>query len=171
MCLFGGEIRWMENFGEKMGRKSFLVGVWLENTRAPPKCFLSKMERKLKREIGHHFWTKMPMYNCIFTHVAFLHTFFPLHCLPLFFFWFTGQACLVFFLSFFLFIFFIFFIYGHDFYFLINLGDWIFFWFFITFCVLIGHHFFNKGIYVNLYKLTYSILPFFHSQPNKKKEN
>ena len=24
MCLFGGEIRWMENFGEKMGSKTFL---------------------------------------------------------------------------------------------------------------------------------------------------
>ena len=30
MCLFGGEIGWMENFGEKMGRKTFLVGVLLE---------------------------------------------------------------------------------------------------------------------------------------------
>ena len=25
------------------------------------------MERKLKREIGYYFWTKMPMYNCTFT--------------------------------------------------------------------------------------------------------
>ena len=24
VCLFGGEIGWMENFGEKMGRKTFL---------------------------------------------------------------------------------------------------------------------------------------------------
>ena len=23
MCLFGGEIEWMENFREKMGRKTF----------------------------------------------------------------------------------------------------------------------------------------------------
>ena len=30
MCLFGGEIGWMENFGEKMGMKTFLVGVLLE---------------------------------------------------------------------------------------------------------------------------------------------
>ena len=30
MCLFGGEIGWMKNFREKMGRKTFLVGVWLE---------------------------------------------------------------------------------------------------------------------------------------------
>ena len=30
----------------------------------PPKNFLSKMERKLKIKIGHHFWTKMPMCNC-----------------------------------------------------------------------------------------------------------
>ena len=30
MCLFGGEIGWIENFREKMGKKTFLVGVWLE---------------------------------------------------------------------------------------------------------------------------------------------
>ena len=30
MCLFGGEIGYMKNFGEKMGIKTFLVGVWLE---------------------------------------------------------------------------------------------------------------------------------------------
>lgn len=29
VCLFGGEIQWMENFGEKIGRKTFLVYVWL----------------------------------------------------------------------------------------------------------------------------------------------
>ena len=28
--LFGGEIGWMKNFGKKMERKTFLVGVWLE---------------------------------------------------------------------------------------------------------------------------------------------
>ena len=33
------------------------------------------------------------------------------------------------------------FFYENDFYFLINLGDWYFFWLFITFLVLIGHHF------------------------------
>ena len=30
----------------------------------PPKNFLPKMERKLKKKIGHHFWTKIPMCNC-----------------------------------------------------------------------------------------------------------
>ena len=29
VCLFGGEIGWMENFGEKIGRKTFLECVWL----------------------------------------------------------------------------------------------------------------------------------------------
>lgn len=29
VCLFEREIRWMENFGEKIGRKTFLVYVWL----------------------------------------------------------------------------------------------------------------------------------------------
>ena len=27
--LFGGEIEWTENFGEKMGRKTLLECVWL----------------------------------------------------------------------------------------------------------------------------------------------
>ena len=41
---------------------------------------LSKTEKKLKREIVHHFLTKMPMCNK-FIHVSSLHTifFFPLH--------------------------------------------------------------------------------------------
>ena len=30
VCLFGDEIGWMEIFLEKVGRKTFLVGVWLE---------------------------------------------------------------------------------------------------------------------------------------------
>ena len=29
VCLFGGEIGWMENFGEKIGRETFLECVWL----------------------------------------------------------------------------------------------------------------------------------------------
>ena len=31
--------------------------------------------------------------------------------------------------------------------------------------------FFNRDIYINLYKLTFSIPLFFHSQPNKNEEN
>ena len=29
VCLFGGEIEWIENFGKKMGRETFLESVWL----------------------------------------------------------------------------------------------------------------------------------------------
>ena len=29
MCLFEGEIRWMKNFGEIIGRKTFLKCIWL----------------------------------------------------------------------------------------------------------------------------------------------
>ena len=71
VCLFGGEIRWMENFREKMGRKIFLECVWLGGEESVfgwvgrkenkwwglgiffpnlPKSFLSKIERKLKGE-------------------------------------------------------------------------------------------------------------------------
>ena len=64
----------MENFGKKIGIKTFLsvfgwVGrkenkLWGPNVFFPnlQKKFLSKMERKLKREIGHYFWTKIPMW-------------------------------------------------------------------------------------------------------------
>ena len=73
VCLFGGGIRWMKNFGEKIGRKTFWsVFGWVgrkENkfwnpgifSPDPPKSFISKMKRKklkrkkLKRKIGHHF--------------------------------------------------------------------------------------------------------------------
>ena len=60
VCLFGGKIGWMENFGEKMGRKTFWnVFGWVERKEnkwwgsgvfSPdqPKSFLPKLERKLK---------------------------------------------------------------------------------------------------------------------------
>ena len=87
VCLFGWEIGWMENFGKKMGRETVLECVWLggeDKTKWWDPCVfllahqkvLFKIERKLKREIGYHFWTKMPMYNCTFTYVAFFHIFF-----------------------------------------------------------------------------------------------
>ena len=93
----------------------------------PPKSFLFKMERKLKGEIRHHFWTKMPMYNCTFTPVTLI---FFLRCLPPFFFFFL----LLFRCDFFLWTWILFF----------NKFRWLifFFWLFITFWVLIGHHFF-----------------------------
>ena len=49
----------MKNFGEKMGRKTFFVGVWLGEGKnlwglgvfssGIPKYFLSKIERKLEQ--------------------------------------------------------------------------------------------------------------------------
>lgn len=63
--MFGGEIRWMENFGEKIGRYFFFsVFGWVKEkenkwwgpgvfSSGPPKSFLPKMERKLKRENGN----------------------------------------------------------------------------------------------------------------------
>ena len=57
--MFGSETGWMENFEKKMRMKTFFVGVWLEGGEGKklvgpecflpglPKCFLSKMERKL----------------------------------------------------------------------------------------------------------------------------
>ena len=54
-----------------------------------------------------------------------------------------------------------------------KLGD-CFFFFFLAIChffVLISNHFFNKDVWVNLYKLTFFIPPFFHSQLNKNERN
>ena len=88
-----------------------------------------------------------------------------------FFFWFPGQACPVRCTSspfFFLFFFCVFF-FSLDviFIFLINLGDYIFLSLFCFNWAL----FFNKDIWINLYKLTFSISPLFHSQPNKNDKN
>ena len=44
VCLFGSEIEWMKNFGKKMRKKTFLVGVWLEEGEGKKlmgsRCFL-----------------------------------------------------------------------------------------------------------------------------------
>ena len=123
MCLFGGKIEWMKNFGEKLGSKTFFsVFGWVgskENkwwglgifSLGPPKSFLSKIERKLKRKIRHNFWTKMPctvglgLHPCSFSSQPFF--FFPyffhldVACPCPFFFFFSfhllGRRCLPFF--------------------------------------------------------------------------
>ena len=55
VCLFGDKIRWMENFGEKIGRKTFLsVFGWALGWRGRkingegmrPKCFLPRLTKK-----------------------------------------------------------------------------------------------------------------------------
>ena len=59
VCLFGGEIWWMENFGEKIGEKMGLCVVWLGggerkleggaqtfSTKAHTKLFSSKWREK-----------------------------------------------------------------------------------------------------------------------------
>ena len=110
------------------------------------------MERKLKREIGHYFWMKIPMCNYtwalsmlfFFIDVA---LFFFLDVVCLFFFFFfsfdlLGRLVQYSFFFFFCLFFFWFrcdFLNGHDFYFLINLGDY--FYLFTTFFVLTGYHF------------------------------
>ena len=55
-------------------------------------------------------------------------------------------------------------------YFLIIYGDCSFFfflWLFVTCFFFNWVSFFNKGIWVNLFKLNFSISPLFHFQPNK----
>ena len=121
--------------------------VWFMCFLSPLKNFLSKIGRKLSERILIGIWQKW-----LFT---FSHKLSPIHC----FFYFESGHWLFpsfLFISFFSavalfsFLFFAFllgfffrcdFFYENDFYFLINLGDWYFFWLFITFFVLIGHHF------------------------------
>ena len=142
-----------------VGSKCFSLG--------PPKVFFSKWRKNWKEKFDIIFGQKCP---CTIAHGlhphVFLHSFFfsfpecylppPLLLLPFifyFFFWFTGQACpvFIFFFSSFAFFFwfrcdlFIYLFYGHDFYFLINLGDWFFFFLvFYHFFVLIGLHFLTR---------------------------
>ena len=104
---------------------------------------------------------------------------FVLFCLFVFFFFFFLSLGMPFFLSWLtlpLFHFFfnkklVMFFFGHDFYFLINFSDCSFFFFFfygylLLFCFN-WTPFFNKDIWINLFKLIFSISPLFHSQPNK----
>ena len=141
------------------------------------KCFLPRFTKKIslqnrkKTEGGR----KCPciiahgLHPCCFS----LHFFFFLFpsldvaCLFSFsFFFLFWQACPVFFFLVLMMWFFIFFM---DVILKINKFRWlIFFWLFIIF--FNWALFFNKGICVNLYKLTFSIPPFFHSQSKKKGE-
>ena len=45
MCLFGSETENMKNFGEKMGKKTFFIDVWLKGGEGKKliglNCFLS----------------------------------------------------------------------------------------------------------------------------------
>ena len=109
MCLFGGEIGWMENFEEKMGRKTFLsVFSWVgrnENKQwgscvfslGLSKSFLPKMERKLNGENETVLMDKN-------AHVQFIYLFFIFlcwaRCLFSFLFLFFPQTLLFFFLLF-----------------------------------------------------------------------
>ena len=157
-----------------MGRKTFLsvngwVGMkeskwWGLGVSSPslPKSFLLKMEIKLKEEIGHHFWMKMPICNCtwasstllFFTLFLFFFFFPPGCCLPppllfLFFYFlrFTRHACPVFFFFFWLLLL----LFRCDFlwtwFLFFNKFRWLiffFFWLFITFLVLIGLNFLTR---------------------------
>ena len=114
MCLFRGEIEWMKNFIEKMGRKIFLECVWLggkEGNKLWDPSILSpdlpKSSLQNKEKIEGRNWTSFLNENVHlqlhmgFTQVAFLRTFFFLAvaCLPPpapFFFFFSFRRCLPF---------------------------------------------------------------------------
>ena len=106
MCLFGGEIWWMENFGEKMRRKTFWsVFDWAErkenkwwdhvfSPRAYQKVFSPKLRENCRKKLDIIFGQKCPYavaYGLV--HVALLHFF-------SFFFFFPSWCCLLFFFFF-----------------------------------------------------------------------
>ena len=116
MCLFEGEIGWIQNFGEKID----LCVIWLEGKekkkpfmRSPHKICLSIMERKLDRESLIVKWQNCPcavqlplFFSYVFlSNVAsfFLIYFFSFDflgvvlCFCFFFLWFPWQRCLLFF--------------------------------------------------------------------------
>ena len=94
----------MENFGEKMGMKTFWsVFGWVgrkENkwwnpdvvSPCPPKSSLSKMKKKLRGKIGHHFWTKTTLLFFIFFFSFSFSFLLNIASSPLFFFFFFYWA-------------------------------------------------------------------------------
>ena len=145
-----------------------------------PKSFLSKMERKLNGRSLIGKWQRCP---CALAHRLVQYVFFfliwtlPLPSFPIFkiflilffldvassfssslfiYFYFLGRpvrcssssSLLFFFL----------FLFRHDFYFVINLGGCFLFLSLFVFCFN-WTSFFNKGIWVNLYKFTFFIFP------------
>ena len=162
----------MENFGKKIRIKTFLSGfgwvrrkenkLWGPNVFFPnlQKKFLSKMERKLKREIMHHFWTKMLM--CICTWVSstfiFFKTFFflffiswTLPSLPFFFHLDVACPCLFFF-----FFFLLFFGQGCP----VFLFFCVFFWFRCDFLNVHDFYFFNKLRWLIFFFIIYHFFGF-----------
>ena len=152
--------------------------------------FFLKMERKLKGKIKHHFWTKMPICSCTWAcphwSSSFFFLFSFLWMLPLFFLLFfsfdlQGRLCkrlvLIYFFFLFLLLSFIFlflifwfiYLFRCDFFFqtwflFFNKFRWLIF--FLVVYHFFGFNwasFFNKGICINLYKLTFSSLLLFHS--------
>ena len=76
MCLSGGKTGWMENFEEKMRKKTFLECIWLVGRKenkwwgpgvfslSQPKCFLPKIKRKLSRNAFFFFLIDKNAYAC-----------------------------------------------------------------------------------------------------------
>ena len=99
VCLFGGKIGWMENFGKKMGRETFLECVWLggeDKTKwwgpcvffpGPPKSSLQNWEKTEERNwisfLDENAHVQLYFHLRCFFHIFFL-SFFP--TLPTFFF-------------------------------------------------------------------------------------
>ena len=140
----------------------------------PHQNTISQIGRKYERKVAKNIWIKLPLTRHSY---CLPHFFFPF----LFLFSLTGrifyfsmihvQHTLPFFCTFsFYFLFFNFlFLTRHEFSFLINLGNCIFFfgWLVQFFFFLNWESFLIKEIWVNLYKL-YFLSSHFSSQPNKK---
>ena len=100
VCLFGGKIGWMENFGKKMGRETVLECVWLggeDKTKwwdpcvfspDPPKSSLQNWEKTEERNwisfLDENAHVQLYFHlRCFFSHFFFFLFF--LRYLPFFF--------------------------------------------------------------------------------------
>ena len=167
-------------FGGRGGEE--IGGTRLFSLRTHHNSITPNWGKNTKGKQVTHIWTKLPLAKanvqhyaffpfCLFMNlphaliVSFVYSFFllpPLFfilCSPVSSYLSFGTLPPIFF--FFLYMIFIF-----------NKFRWLLFFLdcLLLFCIN-WVSFFNKSIWVNLYKLTFSIPQLFHSQPNKKEEN
>ena len=146
MCLFGDKIGWKKNFREKIGMKTFLECVWLSR-------FFFFFFLDITSSFPFFFFLFLLIYWVGIIQCMLLIYIFAF----LFFFFFFFGLDLIFFWTWFLFF---------------NKFRWllIIFGCLSLFCFNLTSYF-NKNIWVNLYKLTFFIPPLFNSQPNKNEGN
>ena len=131
---------------ERKENKCWDSGIFFLN---PPKNFLSKIERKMKEKIEHHFWKKMPMCNCTWASSTLLF-------FILFFLWMLPAPFLLFLFYFLLWTFaassslFFFFFFFFFFYLLGRLVQYSFLFFFLSFAFFFLFFLFSCDFFMDM---------------------